>query len=141
MKQVFQFLAQCHAKGVMYRDVKPDNFLFLTPETDSPLKATDFGLAIRWRRGDPKMTTRSGTPVYMAPEVVLQCYDERADLWSAGMLMYQLLTGRWPFWDDLTQVTISDVFRSILRDDIKLDAEADQVRVAVRRWQRQWQRR
>lgn len=90
IKQVLQFLAQCHAKGVIYRDVKPDNFLFLSDEPDAPIKATDFGLAIRFKRGDPKITTRSGTPVYMAPEVVTQSYDERADVWSAGMLMYQV---------------------------------------------------
>jgi len=130
MKQVFQFLAQCHAKGVVYRDVKPDNFLFLSEDADSPLKATDFGLAIRWKRGDSKMSTRSGTPVYMAPEVVLQNYDERADLWSAGMLMYQLLTGRWPFWDDLSKVTISDVFRSILRDPLPIREELEKAGVS-----------
>lgn len=42
-----RFIAQCHAKGIIYRDVKPDNFLFLTPEEKSPIRATDFGLSIR----------------------------------------------------------------------------------------------
>ncbi|CAG9461037.1 unnamed protein product [Pedinophyceae sp. YPF-701] len=121
MKTVLQFLAQCHSRHVVYRDVKPDNFLFLTKEHDSPLKATDFGLAIRWRPGDDPMTTRSGTPVYMAPEVVMQQYNEKCDTWSAGMLMFQLLTGRWPFWEDLSNMTLQDVFRSILQDDIDLD--------------------
>ena len=44
---MLRFIAQCHAKGIIYRDVKPDNFLFLTPEEKSPIRATDFGLSIR----------------------------------------------------------------------------------------------
>lgn len=57
------------------------------------MQATDFGLAIRHARGDPKLTSRSGTPAYMAPELVSQWYDEKCDVWSVGMLTYQLLTG------------------------------------------------
>lgn len=62
-------------------------------EVDSPVKATDFGLSIRHRPEDPPLKSRSGTPAYMAPEVIQQSYDERADIWSAGIMMYQLLTG------------------------------------------------
>jgi calcium-dependent protein kinase len=56
---------QCAAKGVVYRDVKTGNFLFLSEKEDAPLKATDFGLAIRHRPGDEPLTTRAGTPAYM----------------------------------------------------------------------------
>jgi hypothetical protein len=54
----------------------PDNFLFLSKSEDSPLKATDFGLSIRHSADEPKLTSRSGTPAYMAPELVMQCYGE-----------------------------------------------------------------
>uniref|UniRef100_A0A383WHF3 Non-specific serine/threonine protein kinase n=1 Tax=Tetradesmus obliquus TaxID=3088 RepID=A0A383WHF3_TETOB len=111
VRSILRFIAQCHAKGIIYRDVKPDNFLFLTPEEDSPLKATDFGLSIRHYSHEPKLTSRSGTPAYMAPELVMQCYDEKADLWSVGMLGYQLLTGRFPFWEDVRNETLSDVWK------------------------------
>lgn len=47
----------------------------------------------------------------MAPELVMQCYDEKADLWSVGMLAYQLLTGRFPFWEDVRNETLSDVWK------------------------------
>lgn len=47
-------------QGIIYRDVKPDNFLFLTAEPESPLKATDFGLSIRHASHEPKLTSRSG---------------------------------------------------------------------------------
>ena len=46
LRSVLRFIAQCHGKGIIYRDVKPDNFLFLTPDATS-VKATDFGLSIR----------------------------------------------------------------------------------------------
>ena len=47
LRSVLRFIAQCHAKGIIFRDVKPDNFLFLTKRADSPVRATDFGLSIR----------------------------------------------------------------------------------------------
>lgn len=62
--------------------------------SDSPIKATDFGLAMRHRAGEPPLKSRSGTPAYMAPEVIQQCYGLPADIWSAGTMMYQLLTGK-----------------------------------------------
>lgn len=126
------------ARTLHLQDVKPDNFLFLNKSENSPLKATDFGLAVRWNPTDPPLTSRSGTPAYMvscqrdarclpelvltppvhhpglpcqAPEVIKQKYDYRCDVWSAGVLMYQLLTGRWPFFDDLRNVTLPQVFR------------------------------
>ena len=55
------------------------------------------------------LKSRSGTPVYMAPEVILQEYDAQADMWSVGMLMYQLLTGTFPFWDSVANVSLQQV--------------------------------
>ncbi|GBF98366.1 calcium dependent kinase [Raphidocelis subcapitata] len=122
VRSILRFIAQCHAKGIVYRDVKPDNFLFLTKEEDSPLKATDFGLSIRHSADEPKLTSRSGTPAYMSPELVMQCYDEKADIWSVGMLGYQLLTGRFPFWEDVRNETLSDVWKAVLSQEIDWDA-------------------
>ena len=47
IRSILRFVAQCHAKGIIFRDVKPDNFLFLTKDKNSPVRATDFGLSIR----------------------------------------------------------------------------------------------
>lgn len=122
LRSILRFISQCHAKGIIYRDVKPDNFLFLTHEDDSPLKATDFGLSIRHWPDEPKLTSRSGTPAYMAPELVLQSYDEKCDLWSVGMLGYQLLTGRFPFWEDVRSQSLADVWKAILTQEISWTA-------------------
>lgn len=122
MRSVLRFLAQCHAKGLIYRDVKPDNFMFLHNGPDSAVKATDFGLSIRHRPEDPPLKSRSGTPAYMAPEVIQQSYNEACDAWSAGIMMYQLLTGRFPFWDNVKDCTLQQVWKAILTDRIDFGA-------------------
>ena len=58
-----------------------------------------------------KLKSRSGTPVYMAPEVIMQEYGPPADLWSIGMLLYQLLTGTFPFWDSVQNISLQQVGR------------------------------
>jgi len=98
IRSILRFLAQCHAKGLIFRDVKPGNFLYASKEDGSSLKATDFGLMIQHGKTDPPLTTRAGTPVYLAPEVVTRNYDSAADVYSVGVLCFQLLTGRFPYW-------------------------------------------
>jgi calcium-dependent protein kinase len=70
----------------------------------------------------PRCRFRSGTPAYMAPELVAQSYDQQADIWSVGMLAYQLLTGMFPFWEDVRMQTLADVWSAIQHDKIDWDA-------------------
>jgi len=123
-RSILRFVSQCHAKGIIYRDIKPDNFLFVTNDEDSQLKAIDFGLSIRHWPSEPKLNSRSGTPAYMSPELVLQNYDEKCDIWGVGMLTYQLLTGGFPYWDDVRTKSLTEVWRAILGTDIDWDAPA-----------------
>eukprot|EP00898_Chlorokybus_atmophyticus_P000047 jgi/Chlat1/1042/Chrsp110S01554 len=119
IRSILRTVAQCHANGVLHRDLKPDNFLFVSKELDAPLKAIDFGLATFFTPG-VMLEETSGTPYYMAPEVIQHNYSTPADLWSVGVIMYQLLSGRLPFTDDTGGRSIVAVFRKILKSNADL---------------------
>ena len=102
--QILDGLAAAHAAGIVHRDLKPDN-VFVLPEAGGRdyVKLLDFGIAKA--KADPKAQhlTRTGmllgTPRYMSPEQVLgrRDVDRRADVWAAGVILYECLTGRVPF--------------------------------------------
>ncbi|MEZ5940777.1 MAG: SUMF1/EgtB/PvdO family nonheme iron enzyme [Planctomycetaceae bacterium] len=97
-KQIADGLAAAHAQGLIHRDIKPGNILLDTSINDH-VKITDFGLA---RAADDASVTQSGviagTPMYMAPEQAQgQKLDTRADLFSLGSVLYQMVSGRPPF--------------------------------------------
>jgi tetratricopeptide (TPR) repeat protein len=87
-------LSAIHAVGIVHRDVTPGNVLRMA---DGRLVITDFGLAVR---PEEVTTFHGGTPRYMAPEVIAkQPADQRSDVWQLGMLLHEILFGRYPRWD------------------------------------------
>ncbi|KAL6508434.1 Calcium-dependent protein kinase 25 [Orobanche hederae] len=108
----------CHSLGVMHRDLKPENFLFVSEEEDSPLKAIDFGLSVFFKPGDI-FSDVVGSPYYVAPEVLLKRYGQEADVWSAGVMIYILLSGVPPFWGESEQ----EIFEEVLHADIDLTSD------------------
>lgn len=101
MRSALHTLAQCHSHRILHRDIKPGNFMLLTEEEDSPLKAIDFGLAVFF---DPDKLPRTdlgleGTPWFMAPETLSSQTYPASDIWAAGVMAYQLLSGYLPFDD------------------------------------------
>jgi calcium-dependent protein kinase len=96
MKQILSVLVYCHDRSVVHRDLKPENFMLASPEHNASLKVIDFGTADFFRKGE-KMRSRFGSPYYIAPEVLRRNYDEKCDVWSAGVNLYILLSGNPPF--------------------------------------------
>eukprot|EP00040_Diaphanoeca_grandis_P044411 m.12219 g.12219 ORF g.12219 m.12219 type:complete len:646 (-) comp9220_c0_seq1:120-2057(-) len=88
-------LAYLHANNIVHRDIKLDNFVFTSDRVDADLKLIDFGVSRQFIEGD-KMTRTTGTPVYMAPEVVAHDYTKKVDIWSFGVTLFTMLCGRLP---------------------------------------------
>ena len=97
--QLLQGLAAVHAAGIIHRDVKPENVLLSLVPGATGLKLTDFGVSrLSYGSSLTKMSSLIGTPEYMAPE--LADHDRAtpaADLYSAGIVLYEMLAGRTPF--------------------------------------------
>ncbi|XP_038905361.1 serine/threonine-protein kinase ATG1c-like [Benincasa hispida] len=97
MQQLAAGLKILRDNNLIHRDLKPQNLLLSTSGDNSVLKIADFGFA---RSLQPRglAETLCGSPLYMAPEIMqLQKYDAKADLWSVGAILFQLVTGRTPF--------------------------------------------
>ncbi len=114
MEPVLLALHAAHAKGIVHRDLKPEN-IFLAHRTGEPpkIKLIDFGISkFSQSVGDKLTQTGSvmGTPAYMAPEQArgLSDLDHRADVYSTGVILYEMLTGKLPFkGDSFTELIIS----------------------------------
>ncbi len=102
MGQILDALAYTHSRGVVHRDVKPANIM-LTP--DRVVKIADFGVARIENSSMTHVGTVLGSPAYMAPEQFRgDATDHRADIWAAGVILYQMLTGERPFEGAVTSV-------------------------------------
>ena len=99
IKSVFQAITYCHSRGIIHRDLKPENILVPAGKTKidyTLLKIIDFGASVL-KKDDGKISFRFGTPYYIAPEVLLESYNEKCDVWSIGVILYLLLLGQAPF--------------------------------------------
>ena len=106
-KQFMSAISYCHTQGISHRDLKPENILFLSKDENSPIKVIDFGLSkifgeiapVQHNKKQKKkaMETRVGTAYYVSPEVLNGKYDEKCDIWSAGVILYIMLSGDPPF--------------------------------------------
>jgi len=100
MKTITEAIAYCHEQGVVHRDLKPENLLLSTADDNAEVKIADFGLA-KLLNENTQMTTACGTPGYVAPEILSGTqYDKSVDMWSLGVIMYILLCGFPPFYDE-----------------------------------------
>jgi len=101
LRQIADGLEVAHDAGVLHRDLKPANILI---DDDDVLKIVDFGLAAAARKADSRLTKSGilvGTPTYMAPEQVRgRTIDSRTDIYTLGIIMYEMFVGRAPYSGD-----------------------------------------
>lgn len=107
----------CHFMGVMHRDLKPENFLLSSKDENAALKATDFGLSVFIEEGKVYRDI-VGSAYYVAPEVLRRRYGKEIDIWSAGVILYILLSGVPPFWAE----TEKGIFDAILQGHIDFES-------------------
>jgi len=122
MRATLRTLAQCHSHHILHLDVKPGNFMLLDSSDTAPLKAIDFGLSQPYV---PEQLPRSdlgleGTPWFMAPEMLSSSVTPAVDVWAAGVMAYQLLTGDFPFNDrrNAFNPSVNAIWKSILTDNL-----------------------
>ncbi len=121
--QALEAVGLAHAQGIIHRDLKPPNlFIAIQPDGSKILKILDFGISKTMKKADrnDKVLTNDGnilgSPAYMSPEQLRdpRLIDHRADIWSRGAVMYELITGVMPFDAD---GGIGEVFAAILEKD------------------------
>ncbi|CAH2307122.1 kinase C delta type-like [Pelobates cultripes] len=97
-------LQYLHSRGIVHRDLKPDNILL---DGDGHVKLADFGLVAENMLKGQKTTDKTGTIYYMAPEMLLgQHYDAAVDWWAFGIILYEMATGKTPFYCGSTTTTV-----------------------------------
>lgn len=104
IQQILQAVSYCHNLKIVHRDLKPENVL-IDKEQGNCIKIIDFGTSIK--HNDQVLTNTHGTSYYIAPEVLLKKYNEKCDVWSIGVILYILLSGKPPF-DGNTDNEITD---------------------------------
>ncbi|XP_050446266.1 calcium/calmodulin-dependent protein kinase type II delta chain isoform X3 [Cataglyphis hispanica] len=101
IQQILESVHHCHHNGVVHRDLKPENLLLASKAKGAAVKLADFGLAIEVQGEAQAWYGFAGTPGYLSPEVLKkEPYGKAVDIWACGVILYILLVGYPPFWDE-----------------------------------------
>ncbi|XP_021766877.1 calcium-dependent protein kinase 2-like [Chenopodium quinoa] len=117
-RQIVKVVQICNFMGVLHRDLKPENFLLSSKDEGAMLKATDFGLSVFIEEGKVYRDV-VGSAYYVAPEVLRRRYGKEIDIWSAGIMLYILLSGVPPFWAENEK----GIFDAILKGEIDFESD------------------
>jgi eukaryotic-like serine/threonine-protein kinase len=125
-------LATAHDKGVIHRDIKPGN-LMITPRGN--VKIADFGIALATQDFSKKLTSTGefvGTPGYLSPEICIgKTVDQRSDIFSLGIVLYEMLCGAIPFTDESPLGLMLEVVKAEIPDVRGINAEVDAETAAI----------
>ena len=125
VRGVLRGLCHVHAAGVVHRDIKGANVAFADAGDDAEVRLIDFGAAVRCPLGAALVESEElvGTPWFVSPEGLGHAFTFKSDVWSVGVLCYQLLSGRMPFDDrqDPARPALRAVFRSIFNDEPRME--------------------
>ena len=131
-RSIVDAVRYCHSLGIVHRDLKPENLLYSENEDNALLKVSDFGLAkyLIPRDENTPMYTACGTPNYVAPEIIVgKGYDNKVDCWSLGVILYVMLCGFPPFFDEDNEVLFKLIqngnydFPSPYWDEVSVEAK------------------
>ncbi|PAV90280.1 hypothetical protein WR25_14284 [Diploscapter pachys] len=101
IQQILESIAYCHSNSIVHRDLKPENLLLASKAKGAAVKLADFGLAIEVSQDTEAWFGFAGTPGYLSPEVLKKDpYGKPVDIWACGVILYILLVGYPPFWDE-----------------------------------------
>ena len=126
LQQTAMGLSTAHDRGVVHRDIKPGNLMI---NSRGAVKIADFGIALSNHDLSKKLTTTGefvGTPGYLSPEVCLgKPVDQRSDIFSLGIVMFEMLTGRMPFTDESPLGLMLEVVKAEIPDVREINADVD----------------
>jgi calcium/calmodulin-dependent protein kinase I len=123
VRGVLRSLHHMHYQGIIHGDIKPGNILLADKSDDAEVKITDFGTSqlVSSEDDSVEMDVIIGTPWFMAPELLNNTMMTRSDIWSVGVLTYQMLSGNMPFNDPKNPLNpnVAAIWYSILYDESK----------------------
>ena len=117
MKSLLGAVAHLHSLEIAHRDLKPENIMLSTPDPNADIKIIDFGLAKQSLSTQSGQNTVLGSSYYVAPEVLQNSYGLSCDIWSCGVILFMLLSGKPPF-DGATDITI---YQQIIKSNYSLN--------------------
>ena len=121
--ELLSALQYCNAREISHMDLKPENIILSVPRWPDmpfpPIKIVDWGLASTFEDFEKCPCSLKGTPNYVAPEVILGQYNEKADIWSTGIIVYVMMCGRLPF----HQTKVKETLTKILKEEVTIYME------------------
>ena len=109
MRQILSAISYCHERNLVHCDLKPENIMFESLSSENTVKIIDFGNS-SFCVGDQKLSNRFGSVYYVAPEVLKSSYNEKCDIWSLGVILYLILSGKPPFNGANDQLILKKVY-------------------------------